>query len=226
MFNAVDLIANRDWKAVERQYIETSPYNYAVMDDFLTPEACTQVRQAIVENKGWSFMNWQAEELFIRNFDLPAAEQIAQAMVQLVPGILANLVMVQHIAFMHQRNNGLCPHSDTGLVTLDIWLTPDDYNLDPDTGGLLLYDVKRTSDQDIHQFNARPWCVEYYEQNTRGGNAKVGYRFNRAILFDARNFHASDRMRFASDGAHTYRINYALLFDRAGEFRDRYERYS
>jgi hypothetical protein len=220
------LIADRDWDAVEKQFFETQPYNYAVMDDFLVPDAREEVRQAIVSNKGWSFMNWQAEELFIRNFELSAVHKMAQTVASRLPRVLANLSLVQHIAFMHQRNNGLCAHSDTGRVTLDLWLTPDEYNLEPNTGGLVLYDVKRTSDQDIHQFNARPWCVEYFNKHTRGGSVTVGYKYNRAILFDARTFHASDRMRFVGDGAQTYRINYALLFDQSETFRDRYERYS
>jgi hypothetical protein len=225
MNTCADLIVDQDWEAIERQYFDTAPYNYAVLDNFLAPEVCEEVRQAIVKNKGWSFMNWQAEELFIRNFDLPIVQEIARAVSERLPSIFENLTLVQHIAFMHQRNNGLCAHSDTGLVTLDIWLTPDEYNLEPETGGLVLYDVKRTPEQEIHEFNARPWCLEYFNKHTRGESVTVGYKYNRAILFDARTFHASDRIRFVGDGAQTYRINYAMLFDYPEQFRDRYERY-
>lgn len=220
-----ELIVEQDWEAIEKQYFETEPYNYAIIDNLLTPDVCEEVRKNIVHNKGWSFMNWQAEELFIRNFNMPLVQDISRAVAEHMPRVFENLSLVQHIAFMHQRNSGLCPHSDTGLVTLDLWLTPDEYNLEPDTGGLVLYDVKRTPEQEIHEFNARPWCVEYFNQHTRGESVTVGYKFNRAILFDARTFHASDKIKFVGDGAHTYRINYAMLFDHPGDFRDRYERY-
>ncbi len=225
MLTAVDLLEQKDWRAVESEYFDSAPYNFAVIDNFFAPETCAFIRDAIVNNKGWSFMNWQAEELFIRNFDLPIVKDVAAAVTERLPRIFDRLALVQHIAFMHQRNNGLCAHSDTGLVTVDVWLTPEEFNLEPESGGLVLYDVKRESDQDIHQFNARPWCVEYFKAHTRGGSVTVPYKYNRAIIFDARTFHASDRMRFVGTGADTYRINYALLFDDPSTFRDRYERY-
>jgi hypothetical protein len=219
------VLEDRDWGRVENAYFETDPYNYTVIDNFLTPQSCAAVREAIVQNKGWSFMNWQAEELFIRNFNLPIVKVIAKEISECLPRILGDLSLVQHIAFMHKRNKGLCSHSDTGMVTVDLWLTPDEYNLEPEFGGLLLYDVKRQPGQSIHEFNARPWCTEYCEKNTKGGYAQVPYKYNRAVIFDARTFHASDRINFVADGAHTFRINYALLFDHADDFRDRYDRY-
>jgi hypothetical protein len=219
------LINDRDWEMVQKQYCDSEPYNYAVLDDFLVADVLEGIRRSIVNNKGWSFMNWQADELFIRNFDLPIVYEIARAVAGCIPRILENLFLVQHIAFMHLRNNGLCPHSDTGLVTLDLFLTPDEYNLEPETGGLVFYDVKRTAEQEIHEFNARPYCIDYFNRNTRGESVTVPYKYNRAVLFDARTFHSSQRMRFATGGSQTFRINYAFLFDEPEKFRDRYERY-
>lgn len=219
------LVNDRDWSAVEEHYLSTAPYNYAVVDDFLAPEPCLAVREKILANKGWAYMNWNAKELFIRNFELAEVRMIASYLKTKMPRILGQLELVQHIAFLHQRNAGLCAHSDTGLITADLWLTPDECNLDKESGGLVLYDVKREPNMMIHEFNAAPWCLEYLERNTKGGQVKIGYRYNRLVLFDARTFHASDKICFNTKGPQTYRINYALLFDNTGEFTDRYDQY-
>lgn len=221
-----DPLTAQNWEQIEAQFFDTEPYNYAIIDTFLTPEVCRQVRASILGNKGWSLMNWQADELFIRNFEMPLLEAISASITAHLPRIFENLELVQHIAFMHYRNKGLCAHSDTGRVTVDLWLTPDEYNREPETGGLICYDVKREPGQQIHEFNARPWCVDYLNAHTKGGKAKLGYKFNRAVIFDARTFHASDRIDFVSEGAHTFRINYALLYDSSKSFRDRYEHYA
>ena len=219
-------LSNQDWAAIQEDYCASAPYHYTIVDNFLSPEALKLVRDGLITNKAWSYMNWQAQELFIRNFPFPPAQRISEEIAEKIPRILGGgLSLVQHIAFMHQRNKGLCAHSDTGQVTVNLWLTPDEYNLEPDSGGLVLYDVKRTDDQQIHEFNARPWCVDYLNAHTKGGMAVAGYKFNRAVIFDAKTFHASDRINFRSDGAHTYRINYAFLFDKPAVFRNRYEQY-
>lgn len=220
------MISEQDWSAIEQHYRESEPYTYAIIDNILTPEICTLVRERILNNWGWQYMNWQAKELFIRDFELPEAAMIATEIKERLPNLLGKLELVQHIAFWHQKNAGLYAHSDTGAVSLNIWLTPDEFNLDPKTGGLILYDVKRTDNMNIHEFNAAPYSTDYFRANTRGGQVKIPYRYNRATLFDARTFHASDRITFLNNGSESTRINFALLFDDPTTFRQRFAFYN
>jgi hypothetical protein len=230
MFVAKDAksINEQDWKAIEAQYAETSPYNYAVIDNFLAPDACSEVLAHLVNSKGWAFMNVEGSQsvLVVRNFNLPLINEIASAAVDKLAGVLGGLSLVEHSAFMNRSNDGLSIHSDNGLATLNIYLTPDEFNLDPATGGLWLYDVKRGENQALHEFNSQPWCTEYYKKHTKGGAARVGYAFNRAVLFDARTLHAAERMRFACKSVASHRLNLALRFDKPEEFQSRFDPYN
>jgi hypothetical protein len=223
-----ECVNDHDWSAKGAQFFQTSPYNYAVLDNFLSPATCTEVRDHLIHSKGWGFMNVLGPEcvLFVRNFDLPLVSRIATTLINCLPEVFGGLSLVEYSAFMNRENQGLSIHSDNGFVTLNIYMTPDEFNLDPNQGGTLLYDVKRGEHQSLHEFNAEPWSTEYFKQHTKGGVARIGYRFNRALLFDARTLHSAERMRFAGGGVGSHRLNLALRFDKPEQFQQRYQPYS
>jgi hypothetical protein len=214
-------LTERDWPAVVDEYRSTSPYNFAVLDDLLPAGVIGSIRTQLLANWGWQYKNWQAQELYVRDPAIPEIPLIAAALKRNVPDLLDGYEFVRCWAFMHQRNAGLKVHADNGAVTLDLWITPDEFNRDPETGGLVFFDVKREPGQLIHEFNTVEWAERYFEENTQGRSQKVGYRFNRAVLFDAGTFHESDAVDFVADGADSYRINLSLLFDDPVEFARR-----
>jgi len=214
-------LTERDWRAVEREYVSSSPYNYAVLDDFFTPQAFSGIREQLISNWGWQYKNWQANELYVRDPKIPEIQSVATELKARLPVVLDGLEFVRCWAFMHQRNVGLKVHADNGAVTVDVWMTPDEYNLLPGAGGLVFFDVKRDPAMLIHEFNTVEWAEKYFKDNTQGKTDTVSYGGNRAVLFDASTFHESDRVAFREDGAHTYRINLSLLFDDPEEFARR-----
>lgn len=214
-------VTERHWPDVVKEYRATSPYNYAVLDDFLPENVIASVRSQLLAQWNWQYKNWQAQELYVRDPAIPEVPLIAAELKQQVPELLDGYEFVRCWAFMHQRNAGLKVHADNGAVTLDLWITPDEYNLDADTGGLVFFDVKRQPDQMIHEFNTVEWAEKYFRQHTRGRSEKVGYKYNRAVLFDAGTFHESDTVEFLAAGAESYRINVSLLFDDPAEFARR-----
>jgi len=38
-----------------------------------------------------------------------------------------------------KKNSGIDIHADPSKITINMWLTPDESNLDPETGGLVVY---------------------------------------------------------------------------------------
>ena len=38
------------------------------------------------------------------------------------------------------HTTGIAPHADTAAVNLNFWVTPNESNLDPDSGGLVVYE--------------------------------------------------------------------------------------
>ncbi len=215
------VLTERDWRRVEREYAESTPYNYAVLDNFFAPEVFASIRAQLLANWGWQYKNWQANELYVRDPAIAEIQSVAAGVKERLPVVLDGLKFVRCWAFMHQRNAGLKVHADNGAVTVDVWMTPDESNLIPEAGGLVFFDVKRDPAMMIHEFNTVEFAEKYFKEHTNGVSETVAYGCNRAVLFDASTFHESDRIGFREDGSTTYRINLSLLFDDPKEFARR-----
>lgn len=218
-------LTQRDWRRVEHEYVGSTPYNYAVLDNFFVPDAFASIRKQLLSSWGWQYKNWQANELYVRDPEILEIQSVATELKKRLPTVLDGLDFVRCWSFMHQRNVGLNVHADNGAVTVDVWMTPDEFNLAPEAGGIRFFDVKRDAEMLIHEFNTVEWAEEYFKKHTKGMSETVTYRCNRAVLFDASTFHESDRVNFRQDSAHAYRINLSLLFDDPEEFARRREVY-
>jgi len=218
-------LSQRDWGEVERSFEQTPPYHFAVLDNFFTPSALDAFRKSLLSHWGWGFINWHARELFIRNFDHPLLHSLIRELKAQLPTVLQGSECVANLAFMYIRNEGLHPHSDLAAVTVNTWMTPDEFNLEPDSGGLILHDVKRTEEMMVHEFNAAPYCVEYFEKNTKGQKVVIPYRCNRTVIFDSRTFHSSDRVSFRNANTESTRMNFGLSFDDPVRYRERFAPY-
>jgi hypothetical protein len=111
-----------------------------------------------------------------------------------------------------EHRTGIHTHADDAAVNVNIWITPDDANLDPTSGGLVVYTAKPPDHWDFDSFNSN-W--EYVEENllkpTGFANVTVPYRQNRAVIFDSFLFHKTDNCRFRQ-GYENRRINLTILY--------------
>ena len=107
---------------------------------------------------------------------------------------------------------GIHTHADDAAVNVNIWITPNDANLDPTSGGLVVFTAKPPDHWDFGSFNSN-W--EYVEENllkpTGFANVTVPYRQNRAVIFDSFLFHKTDNCRFRQ-GYENRRINLTILY--------------
>lgn len=101
-------------------------------------------------------------------------------------------------------------------MTVNFWITPDEANLDPGTGGLVIWN-KRVPDEWFTAPQARMDAIErdlLGEPDAR--SSTIPYRCNRAMLFNANVLHKSDRMHF-EEGLANRRVSITMLFGRPGE---------
>ena len=112
---------------------------------------------------------------------------------------------------------GIGIHADQAIVNINIWVTPDDANLDPTTGGLIVYDTAPPA-EDVFGSDFDKWNNEVYEKdrmewlNVNGAkHLKIPHRSNRAVVFDSRRLHATDEFHFRPEYENK-RINLTLLF--------------
>lgn len=219
------LLTPRDWHDVQRAYSGSLPYNYAVIDDFLRADVCSLVHSGLVAHWGWRYKNWSSEHLHNNQPNIPEAPVIAEEVLSNLPELLGGRELITYWALMYKKNTPGRVHADTAGITLTVWLTPDSHNLDPTSGGLVLYDVKRPDELLAHEHLVSEWSEPYVEQHTKGDRIRVPYRCNRAVLFDGKTFHHTDTLRFAHDSPHSHRINLTFAFDVPETYMERMQPY-
>lgn len=212
-------IAPRNWQSVLEDYQASAPYNYAVMDNFLQPVVCEQLHQELLKHVGWRYQS-QTDRSIVSNIKpdvgiiFAIAESIkAQCLSIFSDCMFSNYELVEHWALMYPKNLPGKVHSDMGALTLNIWLTPDQHNLDPSAGGLIFFDVKRGLKTLPDQSLPYLWSEQYLRDFTRGQQVSVSYKCNRALLFDAKTFHQTDAFCFSNTKLEAHRINLSLTFE-------------
>ncbi|GAB1541750.1 hypothetical protein NUACC21_44220 [Scytonema sp. NUACC21] len=215
-------IASRNWQSVLEAYKSSAPYNYAVMDDFLQPHVCKQLHQELLNHLGWRYQD-KIEQPILSNMkpEIETIFSIAESLKAHCASLFSNYELVEYWALMYPKNGFGKVHSDIGALTLNIWLTPEQYNLDSSGGGLIFFDVKRESEVSSNQSPSYLWSEQYVKDFTRGQKVRVSYKCNRALLFDAKTFHQTDAFCFANTKPESHRINLSLAFDSSGIYRDR-----
>jgi hypothetical protein len=104
---------------------------------------------------------------------------------------------------------GIGLHCDFARVSINIWITPDDANLDPNSGGLIVYKLK-AGNITFNDAQSEAFGAEFLESH-RHNNVTVSYKQNRAVIFKSDLWHQTDRYSFKK-GHKNRRINLTFLF--------------
>ncbi|WP_027556390.1 hypothetical protein [Bradyrhizobium sp. Cp5.3] len=220
-----DLLTERDWLLVRMGYARRQPFGFVILDDFLAPGVFHGVRQTLLADGGWARKNWQVKQLFNREPPIANLDRIVSEIKTRLGSLTEGLDLVKHWAVACHENAGLHVHADNAYMALNLWLTPDEYNLNPATGGLILYRLKRRPDMLVHEFNAMPWAGEFFEKLAPEVLTVIPYRANRAVLFDASIFHASDAVEFREGAMSTIRLGLTMALDVRSEYKERMSNY-
>lgn len=224
MTSQTQILTDRDWRNVDQEYERSEPFHVAVIDDLLDDNVRETLHSALLDHYAWRYRNWVNQ--YLTNYQPEIAEitQLADQIRARLKAVDDGIHLVKHWAIMLHRNVGLIPHADNGSVILNYWLTPDEFNLDSESGGMRFYDVSRPSDVYAAAFGVEPGSKEYVRSRTRGESMRVPYACNRGILFDARVFHASEPVNFKGNDPASCRMNLTMVFDDPEEYVRREQR--
>ena len=119
----------------------------------------------------------------------------------------------------HGRASGIKLHSDAARVNLNLWVTPDEANLDPSTGGLSVWDYAVSTLSEFLHFQEHTAQNELSEiiRQVKASVKHVPHRRNRVVMFDSNLVHESMQINFAP-GYENRRINLTWLFGLASFF--------
>jgi tetratricopeptide (TPR) repeat protein len=207
-----------DTAAIERDYQERAP-GITWVDGLLRPETLESLRRYCLDSTFWfdfRHANGYVGAFFEDGFAAPLLLQIAEDLRAAAPAIFKDYPLIQLWAFKYDAHlDGIEMHADIARVNVNFWITPDSANLEPDSGGLLIWDKKAPPEWGIDEFNTSSAegqaKIRAYLEEQQAECVKVPYRQNRAVIFDSDLFHKTDSVRFAP-GYENRRINVTMLF--------------
>ena len=109
-----------------------------VIDDLLTPQALEVLRHFCHGSTIWrdtfdGYVGARPQS----GFACPLLAQVACELAQAYPAIFQQHPLLFAWAFKYEQGmSGTRVHADFAAVNVNFWITPDDANLDPETGGL------------------------------------------------------------------------------------------
>jgi hypothetical protein len=212
----VALSPSWDRGRVEAAYIN-HPVGITVIDNVLTERSLENLHRFCIESTIWFENRYDYGRLgaFFRDgFNCPLLVQIAEEFRAALPKIIDGNSLQQLWAFKNEPSQPTTlPHADFAAVNVNLWLTPEHANLDPDTGGMIIYDIPTPGDWDFAMYNTRGDIISDYLMRNRARSVRIPYRANRAIVFNSRYFHKTDVINF-SRNFEARRVNVTLLFGR------------
>jgi tetratricopeptide (TPR) repeat protein len=200
---------------VNHHWLNSSP-QLVVIDNLLTPEALAALRRFCLGSNVWqkTYSMGYLGAFPEAGFAAPLLAQIADEFRDTYPAIFGDHPLRYLWAFKYDSNmSGIQIHADEAAVNVNFWITPDEANLDPEHGGLVVWDKAAPLEWDFDQYNGDVELPRRFLKESGSQSVTVPYRANRAVIFDSDLFHETDTIRF-KDGYENRRLNVTLLYGR------------
>ena len=210
-----------DFGEIEESYL-SSPVSVTTFDDFLTSEALEALRAFALENTvffKYSEARFVGSDLSV-GFNCSLLYQMARELKANLPRLLGDHALTNVWIYRHRADSvGVEAHSDQGKVTFNFYISPDDANLDPAHGGLVVYTKEQPYEWDWHLYNRHKYRPDIRAEIDAfldsAETLVVPHRQNRALLFNSNLFHRSDQLHFRDD-FESRRMNVTMLFGKRG----------
>jgi hypothetical protein len=201
----------REWRSCWPQRV--------VVDDFLTPAALQRLRDYCADSTIWRrvYDAGYIGATLHDGFASPLLAQIAEETRGVYAAILGTHPFRYMGAFKYdsELSRGTNIHADASAINVNFYITPDSANLDPETGGMLIWDVEARSVAEMRLFNGDESALRAHLTRTGAKRIRIPHRANRAILFKSSLFHRTDECRFR-EGYLNKRVNVSLLYGHWG----------
>jgi thioredoxin-like negative regulator of GroEL len=204
-----------DPAAIARRW-QTARPQMVVIDDLLTGEALEALRRFCQGSTIWRkpYDNGYLGAIPEYGFACPLLAEIAQGLRGAHPAIFGPHPLRYLWAFTCDgAHKGVNIHADFAAVNVNFWITPDEANLDPAHGGLVVWDVAAPLDWDFARYNNDETAIRAFLAQKGAKSVTIPYRANRAVIFDSDLFHETDKIAF-KDGYANRRMNVTMLYGR------------
>ena len=204
-----------DYRPIQ-QGILTGQQKAQVIDDFLTPGALDQVQKFCLESTVWrhpykfGYVGAFPQDGFASISLFAIAKELQTALGE----AFNEYQLAQWWGFEYDSKlPGTDIHGDDADFSLNLWITPDSANLDPSTGGLVVWDKTAPGNWSFNDYNSGGDRVRQFLRHQNAESKIIPYRANRAVLFEGHLFHQTDGFTFAPGFANRRR-SLTFLFRR------------
>lgn len=208
-----------DRAAIEADYAGRAP-GITWLDSLLTVEALKSLRRFCLESSVWftdTYANGYLGAFAEDGFACPLLLQIGRELPQRFPSIFGDHPLLKVWAFKYgDKPDGIAMHADFAAVNVNFWITPDDANLDPNSGGLVVWDKEAPPEWDFNTYNLDHRAMQQFIADSGAKAHTIPHRQNRAVIFNSDLIHRTDEIHFRP-GYENRRINVTFLYgERAG----------
>lgn len=201
---------------IEAKYNESkeTASEHIYVDNFLTKEALKNLRDFCLESTIWKtdYHNGYLGSFLSGGFASPIVLQVAEDLRTSFPGIFKDHKLFQAWGFKYDSAmTGINIHADFAAVNVNFWITPDEANLDQESGGLVVWDKASPTDWNFKDYNENEPKIREFLAESGAKEIKVPHRQNRAMIFNSTLFHKTDDFSF-KEGYENRRINITFLY--------------
>ena len=97
-----------------------------------------------------------------------------------------------------QRMLGINIHADPAVINVNFWITPDEANLDPSNGGLVVWDTAAPEDWSYPDYNINVARMKRFIASSGAKAKRFAHRQNLAVIFNSSLSHKTDTLNFKS----------------------------
>ena len=207
-----------DTAAIEADYRRHAP-GITFIDGFLTPAALESLRRFCLEATVWfesRYANGYLGAFLDDGFCCPLLLQIAEELRRTLPGIFGQNTLRKLWGFKYDSHlSGIPMHADFAAVNVNFWVTPDEANLDPEGGGLIVWDKEAPLDWDFAKYNNDQPALRRFLAESQARPVNVPHRQNRVVIFNSDLIHETAPLKFR-DGYENRRVNITMLYGKRG----------
>jgi hypothetical protein len=199
----------------EARYLAEAP-GVVVIDDFLSAEALAELRAFCLESTVWNvdhYRNGRLGAFFRLGFNCPLLLQIAEELGRALPRLIGERYPLRQLwGFKYEPTlPDDTTHADFAAVNVNFWITPDEANRDPESGGLIVYRTLAPLAWDFDRYNRRADLIQAFLGEADAQALEIPYRQNRAVIFNSNLFHRTAKLDFRP-GYEDRRINVTMLY--------------
>ena len=201
------------FKEIEEEYTSTDP-EIVVIDNFLSQEFLKELRVFFRCSNifKYPYLRGYIGAFLGRGMANRALLEFSTELKNSLQRIFLNHRLSQAWSFKYDaKRDGIGIHADDAKVNVNFWITDDSANKDPDSGGMIVWKKMPDKTASFNDFNSLASMDKMMKEIKDTEFVKVPYRSNRAVIFNSKLYHVTDKMDF-NDNYIDRRVNVTLLY--------------